>query len=137
MKNYIISHWRGEQGLLRSCFLNGFVFFILFDIALGVLGAVITVPMFLIFHGQSASHNLSNDIVFGFEVVSLPSTFIYMVWSCVGIFRCGLRNLKDRANAIGMRIGGGAALLYVAYIAYSTAHAVIDLVPHILAGPNT
>jgi len=136
MKNYIISHWRGEQGLLRSCLLNGVVLFILFGIALGILSAVLTLPVIWISHTHAASPNPNNNMAFGIVIFTVPFTAIYMVWACVGIFRCGLRNVKDRATTTGKRIGGAAALLWAAYLAYSTVRGLANLVPYILAGPN-
>ena len=143
IKNYIASHWRGEQGLLRTCLLNGFVFYGLYVIALGLLSVLVTYPFISSFaHHEAASGEVNraaskilvDKIVLGVEIGTIPTTLVYMIWACVGIFRCGLRNLRDVANETRKRVGGAMALVLDAYLVYSTIQGMTSLIGLIASG---
>jgi hypothetical protein len=95
--NYIVAHWRGRLGLLRSALLNGVIaYFILVAIALTV--------------GRVSD---SQILIYGVKGVFV----LWAIWAGVGILRCGARNAFDTANTKARRIGGVAAIVGVVLVA--------------------
>jgi hypothetical protein len=99
--SYILTHWRGEQGLLRSTMLNGVLAYLVMITVLVSLGTAI---------------NLSGGIYVG-----LGAFVIWEVWAAVGIFRCGIRNVLERNRGVIPRIGGVLAILGVVAVVFYTA----------------
>ena len=87
MCDYLLAHWQGEQGLLRSLALNGALLYI-----------VLVVVLLLV---EQAANN--NVVV---TYIGLGIFLLWLVWAVVGIFRCAARYALDRGNPAGSRIGG-------------------------------
>jgi hypothetical protein len=98
--NFIVAHWRGELGLLRSCFVNGVVGYLLLVVASGILGRAVADGPALVNRALQAISLYGGLIAF----------IVWSIWALVGIFRCGARNTFDRTNAIAIRVGGVAAI---------------------------
>jgi hypothetical protein len=98
MWNYIVAHWRGRLGLLKSCLLNG----------VGVYCLLVLVSM--IIGGRVAQSWTLAYAVLGVFV-------LWGIWAGVGIFRCGARNAFDSTNTKIRRIGGVAAIAGVVLVA--------------------
>ena len=96
MANFIVAHWRGQLGLLRSCFINGVVGYLLLVVASGILGRAYSEGPALV----------NGALLYG----GLIAFILWSIWALVGIFRCGARNAFDRTNGIARRIGGVAAI---------------------------
>jgi hypothetical protein len=98
--NYIVAHWRGQFGLLRSCFVNGVGGYLLLVVASGILGGAVA-------EGPALSHRVLQALsLYG----GLLAFIVWSIWALVGIFRCGARNAFDRTNATARRVGGAAAI---------------------------
>jgi hypothetical protein len=110
MWNYIVAHWSGRLGLLRSCLLNGaavYCLLLLVSWAIATSAAVGSSPMF---------------------VYAVAGVFVlWGIWAGVGIFRCGGRNAFDSTNTTIRRIGGVAAIAGVVLVAWFMAKDVYYL----------
>lgn len=104
---YVLSHWRGEQGLVKSVLLNGVAFYLIFALPLGSVGSMINGKA-VIFAGVAAFA-------------------MWLVWASVGVLRCGTRYLCDRTKGASSRIGGAAAIFGVLAVAWFTAKDLIHL----------
>jgi hypothetical protein len=125
---YIVAHWRGQQGLIRTCLLNGIALSILIVVvtSVGVIaGSYITVMMGGV---RGTEEQMADAMVFRSELVFVPLVLIIRTWQCVGTFRCGLRNLCGRTNPIAMKFGGVAALVLGVELGYLDILAVKKLV---------
>jgi hypothetical protein len=108
MWNYIVAHWQGRLGLLRSFLLNGVMILVLLFIAAAALS-----------FGASDS-----QIV----ICAWAGMFVvWAIWACVGVFRCGARNVFDRTNGKARRIGALIAMLSVVVFAWFTGKDVYYL----------
>jgi hypothetical protein len=87
--SYIVAHWRGEQGLFRSFFINGTVAYLILVLVLVFLGNHIATPVW----------------------VGLAVFLIWEIWAAVGIFRCGLRYARDQRRSVLVRFAGSGAIL--------------------------
>jgi hypothetical protein len=96
--NYIVMHWRGQQGLLRSVLLNGVLTYLVMVALLVSLGTAFK-PSGGIF-------------------VGLGLFLIWEVWAAVGIFHCAMRYAFDRDRGTVERVGGLISILGVAAVAY-------------------
>ena len=88
-ENYLVAHWRGELGLLKSLFANGVAGYFLL-ILLGLIFQTATGPTPLLFYGF------------------LGCFLLWASWAYVGIFRCGKRYALDRTKSLSRRISGVA-----------------------------
>jgi putative DNA-invertase from lambdoid prophage Rac len=86
MRNYIVDHWCGRLGLARFLFLNGVAISVLLIVVVGVIESRWPRPEFI--------------------WVWLVVFVVWLIWACVGIFRCGARYLLDRENGVACRVGG-------------------------------
>jgi hypothetical protein len=103
---YIATHWRGEQGLLRSTLVNGILAYVVLTLGLVGLGAALN----------------------GVGVyVGLAAFLIWMVWATVGILRCGLRNALHPGGKIIPRVGGLVASIGVCVVLYLAAKDLVHL----------
>ena len=93
VRKYLLAHWRGEHGLLRSSLLNGALIYIIIFVALASLGQIM------------------NNSSFTFTGVAI--FLLWSVWASVGIFRCGIRNIFDLGRKTSSRIGGAVAIISV------------------------
>jgi mannose/fructose/N-acetylgalactosamine-specific phosphotransferase system component IID len=101
--NYIVAHWRGRLGLLRSSLLNGVVVYCLL--------------VFIIVSSGKA-----------FFYTGATVFLLWWIWASVGIFRCGGRYTFDRANTTVRRIEGVAAIAGVVIVgAYMARDVSISL----------
>jgi hypothetical protein len=74
---YILAHWRGEQGLLRSTLLNSVIIYFVLVLGLVVMGKV-TNNQISVFTG-------------------LAVCLLFLIWAFVGMLRCGTRYAFDKA----------------------------------------
>ena len=107
MWNYIVAHWNGRLGLLRSCLLNGVAVYLLL---LLVLWAIAT---------SAAVGSSPVSPVFAYAVAGV--FLIWGIWAGVGIFRCGGRNAFNSTSSTARRIGGVAAIAGVVLFAFFMA----------------
>ena len=91
-ENYLVAHWRGELGLLKSIFANGVAGYFLL-ILLGLIFQTAAGPTPLLFYGF------------------LGCFLLWASWAYVGIFRCGKRYALDRTKSLSRRISGVAVAL--------------------------
>ncbi|MFI5020689.1 MAG: hypothetical protein ACHQRJ_03410 [Alphaproteobacteria bacterium] len=105
--SYIRTHWRGEQSLMRTTFVNGIAAYLVVIIALVALGELTTSSIVLYF--------------------GLGVFFVWWVWACVGVFRCAARAAFHRHSTLQRRIGGVAALIGVLLVSIFTLNDVIRL----------
>jgi hypothetical protein len=122
MKNYIIQHWRGQQTLLRSCLLNGVVGYLV-AIILSVVVEVVTGDR----SAMLTRHKTPNVIDTASQLYVLPFLISFEIWAFVGIWRCGLRNCRDRSAKLKQRLGGVLALGLATLILASRGCAYIDV----------
>ncbi len=95
---YILAYWRGEQGLLKSFLINGVLIYFILVARLVSLGQV------------------ANSAVLTFVGVAI---FVFwMIWACVGNFRCGIRNTLNQANHWRSRLGGVIVVISVLLVAF-------------------
>jgi hypothetical protein len=103
MWNYIVAHWGGRLGLLRSCLLNGVaVYCLLVFLSMVIVGSVT---------------GLSPILAYGVGGLFV----IWGIWAGVDIFRCGGRNAFDSTSSTARRIGGVAAIVGVVLFAFFMA----------------
>src|SRR5664279_606065 len=100
--HYITTHWRGEQGLLRSTLINGIMAYAVLTLGFGGLGT---------------AFNIGRVGVY----VGLAVFLIWMVWAAVGILRCGLRNVLHSGDKIVPKIGGLLASVALCAFLYLSA----------------
>ena len=100
MANYIVAHWRGQLGLLKSCFVNGIAGYLLLVVATAILSRAAV-------EGPALSYGvLRAASLYG----GLLAFIVWSIWALVGIFRCGARNAFDSTNTTAKRVGGAAAI---------------------------
>jgi len=121
MRQYIHSHWRGEQGLLKSCLLNGFIFPSVAVIAVLVLGLVVEAAYLWIASGFGAYVFDANPAKIGAYggMACVLAVMPIFLWAAVGVLRCGVRNVRNSANTTNRRIGGAIALLFGVWLTAS------------------
>jgi peptidoglycan/LPS O-acetylase OafA/YrhL len=105
--HYVVTHWRGEQGLLRSTLFNGVLSYAV--VVLGVVG------LGALFDNRIGAW------------CGLATFSIWLVWAVVGIFRCGLRNVMHSGGKITSRIGGLLAIVGMCAFSYFSAEDLIHL----------
>jgi hypothetical protein len=140
--NYILAHWRGEQGLLKSCLLNGFIFPSVAVIAVVYAGLVAEAEYFawrFVSHRELVA-NPTKAGAYGATACFLTSLPVCL-WAVVGVFRCGLRNVRNSANTTNRRIGGAIALLFglwlTASISVSAASVFSNAFTHLISAGVT
>jgi hypothetical protein len=110
MWTYILAHWRGQLGLLRSYLLNGVAIFV---VLLLVSAAALE------FLPRSGPEQI-------FIYAWLVLFTVWAVWACVGIFRCGVRYTFARQNGIVRRLGGliamATVIVYVWFVSQDLYH---------------
>jgi len=100
MANYIVAHWRGQLGLLKSCFVNGIAGYLLLVVATAILSrAAVEEPA--LSYGVLRAASLYGGLL---------AFIVWSIWALVGIFRCGARNAFDSTNTTAKRVGGAAAI---------------------------
>ena len=97
MRNYIIDHWCGRLGLALSLFINGVAISVLLVVVAGVI------------EGSLPRPHPEQEFLWPWLVVFA----VWLVWACVGIFRCGARYLLEREYGVVRRVGGLAAIAVV------------------------
>jgi hypothetical protein len=120
MWQYIVAHWRGRLGLLKSCFVNGIAVYLVLLLGGAGLGMLLKSVV-----GASRFDILAESRVAVFGVFAVFA--LWLVWAGVGIFRCGTRNAIDRSNTTVRRIGGAAAVAAALFAAFLTAKDVYYL----------
>lgn len=120
MRKYILAHWRGELGLLRSCFVNGVAVYLVLILGGAGLGMLLKSVV-----GASRFDMLAGTPVTVFGVLAV--FVLWLLWAVVGILRCGTRNAIDRSNTTARRIGGTAAVAATLFLAFLTAKDVYHL----------
>jgi hypothetical protein len=114
MWHYIVAHWRGRLGLLRSCFVNGIAVYL--ALLLGGAGLGMFLKSVI---GASRFDMLVGSPVAVFGVLAVFA--VWLLWAGVGIFRCGTRNAIDRSNTMTRRMGGVVAVATALFVAFLTA----------------
>ena len=109
--HYIATHWRGEQGLLRSTLVNG------------VLGYLLVILGFI---GLASAFKIGAGIgvVAGLCITVMA---LWGVWATVGIFRCGLRNILHSGKRLIPKIGGILANIGLCVVWYFVAQDLAHL----------
>jgi hypothetical protein len=120
MRKYLLSHWRGQQGLLQSCLLNGGVLYFLVNQAW-----IYVVFSMMVLALPWERHDPGPLMARSFAVGAL----LYMVWACTGIFRCAARNAFNQMNTKARRIGGVGAIAWGIVIALYTLWSVAHIGP--------
>ena len=114
MQKYILAHWRGELGLVKSSLLNGVAVYL----ALLLAGAALGLLAQYVF-GDPVAAFFKSPVFIGAVMIVL---LIFMLWALVGAFRCGVRNLLDCTNKVTSRIGGAAVMIGVVLVAVFVAN---------------
>jgi hypothetical protein len=97
--NYIIGHWRGRLGLIKSSLINGIGGF-----------SLLCIVSLIVDHG------------FGFIPYTMIGLFlVWSIWACVGIFRCGARYAADNSKSIIVRGTGIISMSVIVVIAWFLA----------------
>jgi hypothetical protein len=113
MWKYILAHWRGEHGFLRSCLWNGLVLNILiFGEGVGFYTIVYTLMKMI------------DRAPMDYRTVCLIWAILWAsvgTWACVGIFRYGIKQIFDRTNTNVQRITGTIAIAWTFIIGLETA----------------
>lgn len=112
MKRYIISHWRGEFGILKSFLLNGIAMYFGIIVIFSFVYAVF-IPLL---HNNKLSINV---------IISL--FLIFITWSLVGITRSGIKHATKSGNSAILRISGVASILFSLLIIFLTLKDVMIL----------
>ena len=137
MWKYIVTHWRGEQGLLRSCLLNGVALYFALSPVLAMLSGIGAYLAFNLGFLYGSLNDMENSIKFYAFFFWSPIALLVNIWACVGMVRCGLRNESDRTNNAGQRIGGVIAVLFgIATITHFVFTCMHDLVSKLEALPT-
>ena len=103
MIGYALSHWRGQQGLLRSTLLNGVVAYLVLVVVLTASDGLLKVYM------------------------GLSIFLVWMVWATVGIIRCAAKKLLDRTATRLSRLGGILAIAGVLCLALLSVKDLMSL----------
>ena len=99
--HYVIAHWRGQQGLLWSFFVNGVAVYAgLIAGALG-LGAIVD--------------NSRQWLI----AVVLLAIFVWFVWAFVGTIRAGIASFRDPAAVWARRLVAFAVFVCLAAAVYA------------------
>src|SRR5436305_13487851 len=118
MHKYVLAHWCGEHGLLRSCLLNGGILFFVSAIGWALLGCLLLIPVFAIVHFAFGVRTETCTWIATYILcyTSLAGGLLWAIWASVGIFRCGVRNAFDKTNTKARRIGGVVAIAWALWI---------------------
>lgn len=109
MWNYVVTHWQGKLGLVKSFFQNGLTALILF----------FAVAVALIIGGLPDSQPV-NDIW-------LVLMLVWATWACVGAFRYRLYYALERVHGKVRRVGGVLVMVIVVVFAWFTAQDLYHL----------
>ena len=101
-KNYIIAHWKGEIGPIKSFLLNFLCTYIIAVFALVSLSHILKLPFFL-----------------GMTIFS-----IVMIWAGVGVVRSSIKNLRNKSASIFKKI---IYLSILSLIGLATVISVLDI----------
>jgi hypothetical protein len=82
MRKYILAHWRGELGLLRSWLVNGVAVYLVLILGGAGLGMLLKSVV-----GASRFDMLAGSPVAVFGVLAV--FVLWLLWAVVGILRCG------------------------------------------------
>jgi hypothetical protein len=112
---YILTHWRGEQSLLRSCLINGVACGLLAGLLVSYAGRVIWFAVGQYCAAEHAAFCTASWAGLSFRAyVSLPFDtlvpLVWGVWAVVGIARAGRRVAFDPAKTSRQRGVGFAAI---------------------------
>jgi hypothetical protein len=120
MLKLLVRHWRGEEGLIQSCLVNGgFVglmvkgwsIFLASALSIALIGGI---PItFLIPYALVLQVRLKNfgEGALCANVLVLPFA-VWAVWACVGAFRAGLRNASGKGNSRTRQFAGRVAVVW-------------------------
>jgi hypothetical protein len=93
---YVASHWRGDQGLARSCLINGLLGYLVTSVAVLVFGWVLA--------------PIGTELA---TIAGLTLYFAWLGWASVGIVRCASRRLLSRREPLVRRSMAVIAMLEV------------------------
>jgi hypothetical protein len=99
--NYVMTHWRGRQGLLWSFLVNGVAGY-----ALAIFAAV---TLFNV--GAAQWHLAAFMLVF----------FVWFAWALVGTTRAGILTIKDPATSRALKLSALVVFVCLALALYGTA----------------
>src|SRR5262245_4666046 len=99
--NYVLTHWRGQQGLLWSFLVNGVAGY-----ALAVAGDVALFGL-----GASQWHIAAFMLIF----------FAWFAWALVGTTRAGIAAIKDPAASRALRFSALVVFVCLVLALYATA----------------
>jgi hypothetical protein len=103
MRRYFLAHWRGEQGLLRSCLLNGCV--LNYGMTFGLI------LLFMLSAGAASSVGKA-PVVWAMACAEVVAMWSWTIWASVGIVRCGIKNARNPTNKTAQRVGGVVAIIW-------------------------
>lgn len=81
---YIVAHWRGEQSLTRSFFLNGIIAYLMAMVLLVVLIAL----------GNGHLNTLRNTLGSFLGLIYTVFFILLMAWSLIGIVRAAINVIR-------------------------------------------
>ena len=105
---YIVSHWRGEQGLSQSCLLNGLMGYLVATLTTVALGLMLA-PI-----GDNFA-----------PVVGMAVYFAWQGWASVGIVRCVWRDLSAGGRPPLRWIMAGVAILMVLVVGILSVYGLL------------
>jgi hypothetical protein len=100
MKTYLLSHWRGEQPLLRSFLVNGLLAYVALVLVVIALGPLLP---------RTALHPVMALFV------------LFLAWSGVGIVRAALRLFSRPESRLPARVAAVFAIGTVGLVAWAAA----------------
>jgi hypothetical protein len=106
-QKYLVAHWQGRHGLLRSTLINGVISYVILIIALVTFGQI--------WQGPTDDHPVAP--VIGMMGVLL----LWTVWVFVGIVRSAL-NALGQGKPVFLKIGGAVVLIGVVTVMAFTVH---------------
>ena len=111
--SYLLEHWRGEHGLLRSCLFNGLILnFLILGGEIGILALYVVMSGGQLQQPQEYYHSVG---------LTWEAVWVCVgIWACVGIFRCGVRHARDRTNTNIHRVKGVMAIAWSGAVAIET-----------------
>jgi hypothetical protein len=119
MRNIIKSHWRGDDGFWQTCLLN---------VVVGILLAFIA-SCLLVVVGALVAQAFPSSLKIIIPILCAVIPFIaYSVWLNVGVFRYGLRVLRDKKGTTLQKAGGVTAILLMVYYVIQLAVGVCYMI---------
>lgn len=96
---YVLSHWRGEQSLLRSFWLNG-------------------VALRLVIYAIVAMLIRDHPVAIPLALGAVGTDLAVLIWQCTGYFRAAERNLRGLGSMLPLW-GGMFALIVAVFVVLS------------------